>query len=246
MFSLRAVLTKLAPSTASEAVPLAGRADEERAEIRAEAEAQRARDRQARKRDAKTGPRAGLRGGGEAARPRVERGVDDPERMHQLMAATVDTCIAEIRRIKSLWPHPFVELADDNTFASKTHGRELLRALARENLRWFTETDLSIANDAHRHARARLGGRNHRDQLVTVSDGLAVVGDDDVAQFDAGLRRGAIGIDARHHRALGAGAQSGEPLERRLLGIRIDRERDAAALGLLVSDQVDEAVEEQS
>jgi radical SAM superfamily enzyme YgiQ (UPF0313 family) len=55
--------------------------------------------------------------------------------------------IAEIRRIKELWPHPFVEFADDNTFANKRHGRELLRALAGEHVRWFTETDLSIADD---------------------------------------------------------------------------------------------------
>ncbi len=55
--------------------------------------------------------------------------------------------IAEIRRIKELWPHPFIEFADDNTFADKAHGRELVRALIPEGLRWFTETDISVARD---------------------------------------------------------------------------------------------------
>ena len=56
--------------------------------------------------------------------------------------------MAEIRRIKELWPHPFIEFADDNTFADKAHGRELVRALIPEGLRWFTETDISVSRDA--------------------------------------------------------------------------------------------------
>ncbi|HUP61483.1 MAG TPA: radical SAM protein [Thermoanaerobaculia bacterium] len=66
--------------------------------------------------------------------------------------------IGEIRRIKSMWPHPFIEFADDNTFANKAHGRELLRALAGEHVRWFTETDLSIANDPELLALMRDSG----------------------------------------------------------------------------------------
>jgi len=60
----------------------------------------------------------------------------------------VGMVIDEIRRIKTIWPQPFIEFADDNTFASKAHGRQLLRALAGEHVRWFTETDVSIAADA--------------------------------------------------------------------------------------------------
>jgi radical SAM superfamily enzyme YgiQ (UPF0313 family) len=59
----------------------------------------------------------------------------------------VDRVIAEIGRIRSLWAKPFIEFADDNTFANKVHGRELLRALTREHVRWFTETDVSLATD---------------------------------------------------------------------------------------------------
>jgi radical SAM superfamily enzyme YgiQ (UPF0313 family) len=59
----------------------------------------------------------------------------------------VTKVMAEIRRIKEIWPHPFIEFADDNTFVNKRHGKELMRALAREHVRWFTETDVSVAQD---------------------------------------------------------------------------------------------------
>ncbi len=55
--------------------------------------------------------------------------------------------IEEIRAIKRIWPHPFIEFADDNSFAQRGHAKELLRALAKENIRWFTEVDQSIARD---------------------------------------------------------------------------------------------------
>jgi radical SAM superfamily enzyme YgiQ (UPF0313 family) len=59
----------------------------------------------------------------------------------------VEKVIAEIRRIKELWPHPFIEFADDNSFVNKAHSKRLMRALAQEKVRWFTETDISIAED---------------------------------------------------------------------------------------------------
>lgn len=59
----------------------------------------------------------------------------------------VDKVIAEIGRIKEIWPQPFIEFADDNTFVNKTHSKELLRALVKEQVRWFTETDVSVAED---------------------------------------------------------------------------------------------------
>lgn len=60
----------------------------------------------------------------------------------------VEKVIAELRRIKELWPAPFIEFADDNTFADRRHGRALMAALAGERVRWFTETDISVAEDA--------------------------------------------------------------------------------------------------
>ena len=55
--------------------------------------------------------------------------------------------IEEIRAIKAVWDEPFIEFADDNSFVNKAHGKELLRALKAERVKWFTEADLSIADD---------------------------------------------------------------------------------------------------
>ena len=59
----------------------------------------------------------------------------------------VDKVIAEVRRIQEIFPQPFIELADDNTFVSKERSKRLARALAAEKVRWFTETDVSLAED---------------------------------------------------------------------------------------------------
>jgi radical SAM superfamily enzyme YgiQ (UPF0313 family) len=59
----------------------------------------------------------------------------------------VEKVIAEIREIKKIWPRPFIEFADDNTFVHREHYKKLLRELAKEKLRWFTEADLSVAGD---------------------------------------------------------------------------------------------------
>lgn len=55
--------------------------------------------------------------------------------------------IGEIREIKRHWPRPFIEFADDNTFVHRRHSKELMRAVADEGIRWFTETDVSVADD---------------------------------------------------------------------------------------------------
>jgi radical SAM superfamily enzyme YgiQ (UPF0313 family) len=60
----------------------------------------------------------------------------------------VEKVIAEVRAIQRLWPHSFIEFADDNSFVNRRHSKALLRALADEDIRWFTETDISIADDA--------------------------------------------------------------------------------------------------
>ncbi|MGE0598109.1 MAG: radical SAM protein [Dehalococcoidia bacterium] len=59
----------------------------------------------------------------------------------------VERVVAEIHAIKRVWPKPFIEFADDNTFVNKAHSRKLMRALADEDLRWFTETDIGVADD---------------------------------------------------------------------------------------------------
>ena len=59
----------------------------------------------------------------------------------------VEKIIAELHRLRELFNRPFIEFADDNTFADKRHGRVLMKAMAKENFRWFTETDVSVADD---------------------------------------------------------------------------------------------------
>lgn len=53
----------------------------------------------------------------------------------------------EIKYIKSLWNKPFIELADDNTFVDKRYGKELAKIFIGKNIKWFTETDVSLAED---------------------------------------------------------------------------------------------------
>lgn len=59
----------------------------------------------------------------------------------------VKLVIEEIRRARQHVDHAFFELADDNTFLNKTWSREFLRVLRHEEIRYFTETDVSVADD---------------------------------------------------------------------------------------------------
>jgi radical SAM superfamily enzyme YgiQ (UPF0313 family) len=59
----------------------------------------------------------------------------------------VDLVVKEIEAALKVTDHPFFELADDNTFLNKTWGKEFLRAITPLGIRWFTETDISVADD---------------------------------------------------------------------------------------------------
>lgn len=59
----------------------------------------------------------------------------------------VEKVVAEIREIKKIWSKPFIEFADDNSFVHREHYKRLLRELAKEKLRWFTEADVNVARD---------------------------------------------------------------------------------------------------
>lgn len=59
----------------------------------------------------------------------------------------VPLVIDELRSATEAFEQPFVEFADDNTFVNKKWGKELLREMAPLNLRWFTETDISVGDD---------------------------------------------------------------------------------------------------
>jgi radical SAM superfamily enzyme YgiQ (UPF0313 family) len=53
----------------------------------------------------------------------------------------------ELEEILKIWNRPFIELADDNTFLRKDWSRDLISLLAQYKVHWFTETDISIADD---------------------------------------------------------------------------------------------------
>ncbi len=55
--------------------------------------------------------------------------------------------VRDIEAILAVRAHAFIEFADDNTFVDKRWGRELCAALKPLGIKWFTETDLSVAND---------------------------------------------------------------------------------------------------
>jgi len=70
----------------------------------------------------------------------------------------VEKVIAEIQEIKKIWPRPFIEFADDNSFVHREHYKRLLRQLARERVRWFTEADVRVAEDSELLALMRDAG----------------------------------------------------------------------------------------
>jgi radical SAM superfamily enzyme YgiQ (UPF0313 family) len=53
----------------------------------------------------------------------------------------------DIQYLCRLRRRPFIEFADDNTFVDKEWGKELCRQLIPLRVRWFTETDVSVADD---------------------------------------------------------------------------------------------------
>ena len=60
----------------------------------------------------------------------------------------IERVVREIQIARETTRQPFFELADDNTFVNKKWGKALVRAIAPLDIRWFTETDISIADDA--------------------------------------------------------------------------------------------------
>ena len=53
----------------------------------------------------------------------------------------------ELDSITSIWPKPFIELADDNTFVNKEWGLQLVKLIGKFGAKWFTETDITFADD---------------------------------------------------------------------------------------------------
>jgi radical SAM superfamily enzyme YgiQ (UPF0313 family) len=59
----------------------------------------------------------------------------------------VERVLAEIDKVKGLWRRPFIEFADDNAFVRREWWREFLPELKERRVKWFAETDLSVADD---------------------------------------------------------------------------------------------------
>jgi radical SAM superfamily enzyme YgiQ (UPF0313 family) len=59
----------------------------------------------------------------------------------------VEHVIAEIRAARGYVAEPFFELADDNSFLDRRWTEDFLRAVTPEGIRYFTETDASVADD---------------------------------------------------------------------------------------------------
>ncbi len=66
--------------------------------------------------------------------------------------------IAEIRQLKSIFTRPFIEFVDDNAFVDKRYWKELLPEIAEEQVRWFAETDVSVADDPEMLEAMRIAG----------------------------------------------------------------------------------------
>jgi radical SAM superfamily enzyme YgiQ (UPF0313 family) len=59
----------------------------------------------------------------------------------------IEHVIHDIREVMRYRKRPFIEFADDNTFVDKAWGKELCRQLTPLHLHWFTETDITVADD---------------------------------------------------------------------------------------------------
>lgn len=66
---------------------------------------------------------------------------------HRYKQKPVGKVLAEIGRIQAIWDRPFIEFADDNSFVNHSYWKELLPPLKGKGLKWFAETDISVAED---------------------------------------------------------------------------------------------------
>lgn len=53
----------------------------------------------------------------------------------------------DLDAVAAIWPRPFIELADDNTFVDHRFGLALAESFVPYGLHWFTETDVTVTDD---------------------------------------------------------------------------------------------------
>jgi radical SAM superfamily enzyme YgiQ (UPF0313 family) len=60
---------------------------------------------------------------------------------------SVEQVVEEIKFIKSVSLNPRISFADDNMFVNKNYSKSLLEKIIPLNIRWFAQTDVSVAED---------------------------------------------------------------------------------------------------
>lgn len=65
----------------------------------------------------------------------------------QLRHKTINQVIKEIELVRRIWTCPQISFADDNMLMDRKYARELAEALAPLNIRWFAQSDISVAED---------------------------------------------------------------------------------------------------
>lgn len=53
----------------------------------------------------------------------------------------------EIDKIQELWPDAKINFSDDNLFTDRRYAVELIKQINKKNIRWFAQSDISIADD---------------------------------------------------------------------------------------------------
>jgi radical SAM superfamily enzyme YgiQ (UPF0313 family) len=70
----------------------------------------------------------------------------------------LDEVTSELHTIKEIWGNPIIMFADDNLFVNKRYSTDLVKSLGRLNVKWFAQTDLSIAKENELLDLLRLNG----------------------------------------------------------------------------------------
>lgn len=70
----------------------------------------------------------------------------------------VENIVAELTALGRIWDRPFIEFADDNTFVNPDWSNELIQAITPHEIRWFAETDVSIAENTELLKKMRASG----------------------------------------------------------------------------------------